>query len=134
MNQGYSVTEIRAPQHPSDRLRRLYGPGVYARRMVDVVGLAFLLRFTDKPLRFFGLVGVTLGLVGAVTLLLLMFERITGHGIADRPLLLLGVLFVTLGVQAIALGLIGEMIVHFHAARHRRYRLRPNPAAPPRGA
>ena len=42
----------------------------------------------------------------------------------DRPLMLLAVLLATLGVQAIALGLVGEMIVHFNASRRRGYRLR----------
>jgi hypothetical protein len=45
------------------------------------------------------------------------------QGIADRPLLLFGVLLLVLGVQAIALGLVGEIVVHTHAARKRRYRL-----------
>lgn len=130
MNQGHTVVEVRAPQHPNDRPRRVYGPGVYVRRTFDVLGLAFLLRFTDKPLRFFGLVGSTLGVLGLVLLGVLLLERAAGQGIADRPMLLVGVLLVTLGVQAIALGLIGEMIVHFHAARHRRYRLRPKPLEP----
>ena len=50
-------------------------------------------------------------------------QRVGGQGIADRPLLLVGVLLLVLGVQAIALGLVGEIIVHLHAARHRQYRL-----------
>lgn len=133
MNQGYAVKEVRAPQHPNDLRRRVYGPGIYGRRMIDVLGLSFLLRFTDKPLRFFGLVGAVLGIAGTLLLLVLLVQRVGGEGVADRPMLLLSVLLVTLGVQAIALGLIGEMIVHFHAARHRRYRLRAR-TTPPTGS
>jgi hypothetical protein len=47
-----------------------------------------------------------------------------GQGIADRPLLLLGVLLFMLGVQAIAIGLVGEIIVHFGAGSRRLYRVR----------
>lgn len=121
---GYTVEEVPAAQHESDKAGRVYGPGVYVRRMLDILGLFFLLRFTDKPLRFFGLIGSMLAAAGALVLLVLLAERVAGEGIGGRPLLLLAVLMTVLGVQAIALGLIGEMIVHFNVGRSRRYRVK----------
>ena len=57
--------------------------------------------------------------------MVLVIQRFFGEqDLADRPLLLLGVLLVTLGVQAVALGLIGEIVVHFQASRGSTYRLR----------
>ena len=120
---GYQVRELDCPQHPRDVGARVYGPGVYFRRALDLLGLYFLVRFTQRPLRFFGLVGSLLSLIGTGILLVLFVQRLAGRGIADRPLLLLGVLLLVLGVQAIALGLVGEIIVHVHATRHRLYRL-----------
>lgn len=124
VREGYSVRQVEAPQHAEDRGTRVYGPGTYARRLIDLVGVFFLTRFTYKPLRFFGLVGTTLAVGGAAVLLVVFFQRLGGEGIADRPLLLLGVLLVTLGVQGFALGLIGEIIVHFNVPGRRRYRLK----------
>ncbi len=124
---GYQVEEVATPQHERDKAGRVYGPGVYLRRLIDVFGLFFLLRFTDKPLRFFGLLGSIFALVGSVLLAALLIERASGEGIGGRPLLLLAVLLTVLGVQAIALGLIGEMIVHFNVGRARRYRVRMRP-------
>lgn len=126
LREGYRVAEFACPQHPKDQRRRIYAPGVYLRRLIDLLGLYFLLRFTDKPLRFFGLIGSTLCLAGGGILLLLLAQRFTGQGIADRPLLLLGVVFLVLGTQAVALGLMGEIIVHLHASSRRGYRLRPS--------
>ena len=123
LRDGYSVVEIDAAQHPRDTALRVYPPGVYMRRAIDVFGLFFLSRFTYKPLRFFGLIGSLLSGVGALILIVMFIQRLGGQGLADRPLLLLGVLIFTLGVQAIALGLIGEIIVHFNAQGHRSYRL-----------
>lgn len=121
---GYRVEEVKCQQHLGDREARFYGPGVYLRRMIDLLGLVFLLRFTEKPLRFFGLMGSAVLAVGALILGVMFIQRVTGdQGLADRPLLLLGVLCLVLGVQAIALGLIGEMIVHLHASRRSTYRL-----------
>ncbi len=124
LHDGYSVKEVPAPQHAKDQRSKRRPPGLYLRRVFDLLGLFFLLRFTEKPLRFFGSVGTAVVLPGAVILTVLFVQRLAGQGIADRPLLLLGVLFIVLGIQAIALGLIGEIIVHLHAAQRPMYRLR----------
>lgn len=122
--EGFAVVEHEVPQHPEDRRARVYAPGVYLRRVIDLLGLFFILRFTHKPLRFFGLVGSLFAAGGAVILAVLFVQRVGGRGIADRPLLLLGALLLVLGVQAIAMGLIGEIIVHLSASHRRTYRLR----------
>lgn len=124
MDRGYKVVEVPLPQHSRDRGARVYGPGIYLRRVLDLLGLYFLMRFTDKPLRFFGLIGSLLGGVGGVIMLVLFVQRMNDQGISERPLLLLSVLFVVLGVQSVALGLIGEIIVHLGATGRRVYRVR----------
>ena len=121
--EGFRVEEIKCQQHERDVSVRVYRPGVYLRRLLDLLGLFFLLRFTERPLRFFGLVGLSLSASGAIVLTVLAVQRLLGRSIADRPLLLLGVLLLVLGVQAISLGLVGEMIVHLHAPRRKPYRL-----------
>lgn len=121
--EGFTVVEVEARQHPGDDEPRVYAPGVYLRRALDLLGLFFLLRFTDKPLRFFGLLGSASAVAGMAVLAVVSVQRIQGEPLADRPVLLLGVLLLVLGVQAVALGLIGEMIVYHHAHGRRRYRL-----------
>lgn len=121
--EGFRVAEVDVPQHGEGGQTRVYTPRIYLEWLLDIFAIFFLLRFTYSPLRFFGLVGVSTGLVGAVILAILFFQRIGGKGIADRPLMLLGVLLATLGVQFIALGLIGEIVVHFQASQKPTYRL-----------
>ncbi len=130
LREGHRVEEVAAPQHDGDVSGRLYGPGVYMRRLVDILGLIFLLHFTEKPLRFFGLIGSALAVCGVAISGVLFVQRVSGRGIADRPLLLLGVLLLVLGIQAIALGLVGEIIVHLHASRRTGYRLAPDDSRP----
>lgn len=120
---GFRVEQISAPQHPEDRQPRVYAPGTYLRRALDILGMFFLLRFTHKPLRFFGLLGSGLSVAGGLVLLVLLVQRIGGQGLADRPMLLLGVLLLALGIQAIALGLIGEIMVFLHAPDRPPYRI-----------
>jgi glycosyltransferase involved in cell wall biosynthesis len=124
IREGYRVEEVPVAQHPNDARLRVYPPGVYFRRLLDIGAFFFLAKFTEKPLRFFGLVGsIFLGAGGALSLVLLI-ERVEGQGIANRPALLLAVLMVALGVQLIGLGLVGEIIVHLRAPHRRAYRVR----------
>jgi glycosyltransferase involved in cell wall biosynthesis len=124
LREGYRVDEVPVPQHPNDARTRVYRPGVYLRRLLDIAAFFFLAKFTEKPLRFFGLVGSVFFGLGALTGLVLLVERIAGQGIANRPLLLLAVLLVALGVQLIGLGLVGEIIVHLRSPHRRAYRVR----------
>jgi hypothetical protein len=85
------VREIPVRQRPEDRALRVFLPGVYARRLLDVLQVLFLTRFTSKPLRFFGLLGLTLALAGGVITGTLAVQRLLGlTSLTDRPLLLLG--------------------------------------------
>lgn len=124
LREGYRVEEVSLAQHPSDARMRVYGPGVYVRRLLDITAFFFLAKFTEKPLRFFGLVGALFLAAGTITSLVLLIQRVEGQGIANRPALLLAVLLVALGVQLIGLGLVGEIIVHLRAPHRRAYRVR----------
>ena len=124
LREGFRVDEVAIPQHPGDARTRVYGPGVYMRRLLDIAAFFFLAKFTEKPLRFFGLVGSLFLAAGTVLSLVLFIQRVGGQGIANRPALLLAVLFLALGVQLMGLGLVGEIIVHLRAPHRRAYRVR----------
>jgi hypothetical protein len=124
LREGYRVDEIPLAQHPSDARIRVYRPSVYFRRLIDIAAFFFLAKFTERPLRFFGLVGSVFLISGAALSLVLLVQRFEGQGIANRPALLLAVLLVALGVQLIGLGLVGEIIVHLRAPHRRAYRVR----------
>ena len=124
IREGYKVTEVPTYQHSSDRRRRFTSPLTYLGSVLDLLSLFVVLRFTEKPLRFFGLVGVSSLIPGAAILAVLLVQRLGGQAMADRPLLLLGVLFVVLGIQMVALGLIGEIIVHLQSGDRIAYRLK----------
>jgi glycosyltransferase involved in cell wall biosynthesis len=124
LREGFRVTEVPVPQHPNDIRTRVYGPGVYVRRLLDIATFFFLAKFTEKPLRFFGLIGSIFLGIGSVISVALLVDKIAGEAIANRPLLLFGVLLIALGVQLIGLGLVGEIIVHLRAPHRRAYRVR----------
>ena len=120
--QGFRIIEVPLPQSPADARLRIYSPGVYLRRLLDILTVFFLTKFTRKPLRFFGLFGA--GLFGTgflITGYLSILRLFYLTALADRPLLLLGVLLMVLGVQTASLGLIGEIIVFTNAKKTEDY-------------
>jgi glycosyltransferase involved in cell wall biosynthesis len=124
LREGFRVDEVSIPQHPGDARTRVYHPGVYLRRLLDIAAFFFLAKFTEKPLRFFGLIGSLFLAAGTTLSLVLFIQRVAGQGIANRPALLLAVLLLALGVQLMGLGLVGEIIVHLRAPHRREYRVR----------
>jgi glycosyltransferase involved in cell wall biosynthesis len=122
---GFVVKEIDLPQSRRAPYRRPHGLGVYMRRLLDVFSVFFLTKFTRKPLRFFGLVGAGIALIGLVSLLYVVIERLFfGESLAARPALLLSSLMFVLGVQVMGLGLIGELVIFSHARELKDYQVR----------
>ncbi|MGH8298557.1 MAG: glycosyltransferase [Steroidobacteraceae bacterium] len=121
---GFRVMEIELLQSPLDRFAGGYPPREYVRRALDICTVFFLVRFTKKPLRFFGMVGVSIFLVGAALVAWLAIDRLVfGQPLADRPALLLSSLLVVLGMQLFALGLLGELIIFTHARHIKDYQI-----------
>jgi len=119
---GFRVEEVKVEQSQRETKTRLYKPGVYLRRLLDILTVFFLAKFTKKPLRFFGLIGSATFALGGLLLIYLLIERIfLGVDLGDRPLLLLASLLVVLGVQIFAIGLIGELIIFTHAKDIKEY-------------
>ncbi|GJL69220.1 MAG: dolichol-phosphate mannosyltransferase [Nitrospirales bacterium] len=122
---GFRVVERDVAQHPADCHSRMLRPGVYLRRFLDIITVAFLFKFTKKPLRFFGLVGAGLFSGGLSISLVLAVQKLFGlTGLTDRPLLILGALLMVLGVQTASVGLLGEMIVFTHARKMKDYTIK----------
>jgi glycosyltransferase involved in cell wall biosynthesis len=121
---GFRVLEVEVTSSRRDSRPKYYHPGIYARRALDIVTVFFLIKFTQKPLRFFGLIGSAVATVGGFVTLFLIAQRLFGEtALADRHAFLLGVLFVVLGVQLFAIGLLGELIIFTRAKQSKEYRI-----------
>jgi glycosyltransferase involved in cell wall biosynthesis len=121
---GLRVAETDLRQSPHDRRQRRYPLREYARRALDIFTVFFLVRFTKKPLRFFGTLGAAVFGAGALVTAWMVLERLlVGHPLADRPALLLSSLLVVLGLQMFAIGLLGELMIFTHARDLRDYQI-----------
>ena len=122
LRRGFRVSEINVRQSEKDRYEKGYGPKTYLQRFLDIFTVVFLVRFTKKPLRFFGMIGSVTFVIGALFLTYVVIERLFfGVNLSDRPALLLSSLLVVLGMQIFALGLLGELIIFTHAGELKEY-------------
>ena len=112
---GARVTEIPVNHRPRTRGRTKYGIGRNLRVVLDLLTVRFLLRYISRPMQLFGLLGLVSLLVGGAALGgLVTYKLVTGAGIAERPLLVLSVLLIILGVQFISMGLLGELLIRIY--------------------
>ncbi|MGI0025279.1 MAG: glycosyltransferase [Nitrososphaera sp.] len=119
---GFRVCEVNIAQALTTNSQRTYRPEIYFQRPLEFLTVFFLARFTKRPLRFFGLIGGGVFLLGLVLTLYVIGERIfAGVALANRPVLLISSLAMILGIQALAIGLIGEIIIFTHARQIKEY-------------
>jgi glycosyltransferase involved in cell wall biosynthesis len=122
LRQGFRIKEIDLKQSSRERKIRTYPLGIYLRRVIDLLTVFFLIKFTRKPLRFFGLTGTSILMAGAaITIYLVIARLFYGVGLSDRPLFLVGILLLVLGIQIFAIGLIGEIIIFTHVKEVKEY-------------
>lgn len=114
---GYRIGELPVNHRPRSYGRSRYGVERYLRGFLDLLSVSFLGRYGHRPLHLFGGVGLLLGLGGTAVLAYLTVLKAMGESIGKRPLLILGVLLVVVGIQLFSLGLLSEMIISHHEER-----------------
>jgi len=108
---GVSISEVKV-----NHRARLHGKSKYSvfrfiKVILDLLTVKFLLSYSTRPLQIFGLIGLVSGLVGFIMGLYLSYQRlIVQVSLADRPLLLLAVLLIIIGIQFITIGLLAEIM------------------------
>ena len=138
---GARIAEVPVRHHARTRGVSKYGIDRTFRVILDLILVVFFMRYRQRPLHAFGGLGLWLAMPGVLILLWLLLDKLMGHAIGGRPLLLAGVMLVLMGVQLIAAGLIGELLMRiyheaggapqFHAQEHVH---EPDPPAAPADA
>jgi glycosyltransferase involved in cell wall biosynthesis len=114
---GFRIAELPVNHRAREHGRSRYGVERYLRGFLDLLTVSFIGRYRHRPLHLFGGFGLLLGLGGSAILVYLTVLKTLGHAIGQRPLLMLGVLLVVIGMQFFSLGLISEMITSHHEER-----------------
>ena len=122
--QGFRVVEVRVRHREEKGSSGFYGVGVYLRRLLDILAITFITRFTQRPLRFFGYLGFAAIAIGAPVALWYLYERLfLDESLADKPAFVMSSILAAFGVQLIGFGLIGEIIIFTQAPNLRDYKI-----------
>lgn len=116
---GGRITEVPVNHRARTRGSSKYGIGRTIRVVLDLITVKFLLSFSTRPLQVFGAWGLALFGTGFAISAYLAALRLLHHiRLSERPLLLLGVLMIVMGVQLISMGLLGEIVTRtYHEAQ-----------------
>ena len=118
---GISFTEIKV----NHRARRFgtskYGISRTIRVVLDLITVKFLLSYATRPIQIFGLLGVISGTAGFLIALIMTIQRqFFDVPLSDRPLLLLAIVLIFIGIQFVSIGLIGELQARtYHEAQEK---------------
>jgi glycosyltransferase involved in cell wall biosynthesis len=120
---GFRVTEIPVRHHPRAFGSSRYGLERILRGFFDLLSVLFLTRYARRPMHLFGLIGLFTGLLGIALGIYLSVLWFMGEGIGARPLLLLAVLLMVLGVQFASMGFLGEFLTYHEEKRSYQQRM-----------
>ncbi len=112
---GFRVAEEKVSHRRRTAGRSKYGWRRYARGYLDLLTVLFLGRYRQRPQHLFGGIGTMMVVIGVLIDLYLTIDKLFGHPIGQRPLLLLGTLLIIVGIQLLSLGLVGELITQARA-------------------
>lgn len=121
-NIGVTIAEVKV-----NHRKRRYGKSKYSvwrfpKVILDILTVKFLLSYSTRPLQIFGIFGLICGFIGGILGLWLAYVRLIRlEGISGRPLLLLSILLIVIGIQFITLGLLAEIVVRaYHESVEKR--------------
>lgn len=124
---GARIAEIEVNHRPRAFGRSKYGLSRIFKVAIDMVTIQFWARFLTKPMRFFGMIGLALLVMGMLAASYLTYLKIV-HGVAigDRPLLIFAALSILAGLQIIGLGILGEVLArnYFESQGKKTYSIR----------
>jgi len=112
---GITVSEVVVNHNPRKHGKSKYGLNRIFKVFLDIITLKFLLSFSTKPIQVFGLFGLIVGSVGGILTLILIIQRIFFLiSLGNRPLFILAIFLVFIGIQFITFGLLAELNVRIY--------------------
>lgn len=133
---GFRIEELVVDHRARKHGKSKFGVGRFFDGLLDLFTVLLVTRFRTRPLHFFGIPGLMLGLAGLSILVYLTVIWFMGEPIGTRPLLTLGVLLTLASFQFVCMGLLGELLVRTTVTPSEIYSVRresdgPDPSAVP---
>lgn len=119
---GFQITEIEVHHAPRMFGKSKYGIIKFVHGFIDLFTVLLLTKYIQRPAHFFGTLGVISFSAGFFVNLYLTIKWFMGFGIGNRPLFLLGILLLIIGIQLISFGLLGEILVNKNRKKNYQFK------------
>lgn len=112
---GFRISELEVEHHPRQFGRSKFGTGRLFKGLLDFLKVMFLTRYMQRPLQLFGILGLSVWLLGMIGFLYILALKVDGQHVFQNhgPLLFLSGIAIISGLQLFMLGLVGEMLRHY---------------------
>ena len=127
------ITQVDVNHRPRKFGNSKYNLGRTTKVISDLFLMLFFKKYLQRPMHFFGGLGIITLVIGSLINLYMLILKILGHDIWGKPLLLLGILLVMGGIQFITTGIIAElqMRTYFESQQKKPYRIKRTVSAKP---
>ncbi len=117
---GYKIGEVKVRHHPRRFGVSKYGFKRIPKGFFDLFTVLFLTKYLKRPLHIFGMIGCIIAFIGFLIGMYLAVLWVMEGGVGFRPLLMLSVLMIILGIQFFSIGLLGELLIGLISRLERR--------------
>ena len=110
---GFAKIGEKVVEHRSRKFgKSKFGISRFINGFLDLLSIAFISKFSKKPMHLFGIIGTVLFLIGFAIALKLTYDKffLNIFKMTDRPIFYFGFLAMILGTQFFLAGFLGELI------------------------
>ena len=118
---GYKICEVKVKHHQRKYGTTKYGLQRLIKGFLDLIVISFWQKYSVRPIHMFGGLGLLLSVSGTMIGSYLGIQKLFfGHGLSDRPLFLLAILMVIIGVQFIVSGILADIMLKVYYGQNER--------------
>lgn len=123
---GARMTQMEVKHHPRRAGHSKYGLTRTLKVASDLMLMLFLKKYGQRPMHFFGGLGLFLFAAGVLVNGYLVVQKLLGEDIGGRPLLVLGLLLTISGVQLVTTGFVADLVMrtYYESQRKKPYQLK----------
>jgi glycosyltransferase involved in cell wall biosynthesis len=112
---GVKVAEVPVRHYSRKYGKSKYGFSRTIKVILDIITVKFLLSYSQRPIQVFGLLGLFSSAVGFIMTVYLIIMRIFfSQSLSDRPLFILSIFMIFIGIQLVTMGLLAEVLMRVH--------------------
>jgi glycosyltransferase involved in cell wall biosynthesis len=124
--EGARITQTEVRHHPRIHGKSKYGLNRSLKVVSDLLLLIFFRKYMNRPMHLFGALGLLLFIAGSAIELYLFILKLLGNDIWGKPVMILGVILLVLGIQFITTGIMAEMLMrtYYESQQKTPYKIR----------